>query len=513
MPLHFPCSLYRRSWFHGSSICRVAASCGAVIALSVALDGADVGGSAIARAAEPAKSKVALPATPVANIKAATAKAPATRLKPGANPAAAGDADEAPYGIEKRVLWETSNVAGTPDPPLPYDTERVYSHVRFDNSLDMVLSPDQKRWFIIEDKGTIYSFPKDDPNGRMDLFMDIRRKDHRYLQPWQQRRLWSMVFHPKFAENGFVYVTYLDSLPGPTRTRLSRFKVDFNAPQEPPVCDVESEYIMCEWLAGIDHFGGCLKFGPDGYLYWPVGDGSPCCDSGLSGQDLSDFNSSVLRIDVDRNDKGKAYAVPADNPFVDRQGARPEIWAYGTRNIWKMSFDRKTGDLWAGDVGQDLWDWILLVEKGGNYGWSVVEGSHPFKPEQKPGPTPILKPVVEHEHSEARSITGGIVYRGKQRPELVGTYIYGDFETGKIWGLHYDTEKHKLVSHHELADTALKLVSFAEDEEGELYILDYAGTIHRLIPAPPKWPRPTSPACSARRGCLRRRPNISPPPV
>src|SRR5262249_37580106 len=176
------------------------------------------------------------------------------------------------------------------------------------------------------------------------------------------------------------------------------------------------------------------------------------------------------------------YGVPRDNPFVNFKGARPEVWAYGLRQPWKMSFDRQTGELWVGEVGQDLWEMVIKVEKGGNYGWSVTEGTHPFRPERKRGPTPILKPVVEHPHSDFRSLPGGFVYRGQPLQGLVGAYVYGDFATGRVWALRYDGKK--VTWHRELVARPLRVVCWGEDNAGELYFLDFmGGQVHRLAPA------------------------------
>src|SRR5262249_51563088 len=152
-----------------------------------------------------------------------------------------------------------------------------------------------------------------------------------------------------------------------------------------------------------------------------------------TGQNLGDLLGSILRVNVDKTEAGRNYAVPPDNPFVKTPGARAEVWAYGLRQPWKYSFDSATGDLCAGEVGQDLWEMVYKIEKGGNYGWSVMEGTHPFRPNRKRGPTPILPPVVEHDHNDFRCLTGGYVYHGKRLPELTGAYVYGDFDTGKIW--------------------------------------------------------------------------------
>ena len=198
---------------------------------------------------------------------------------------------------------------------------------------------------------------------------------------------------------------------------MSRFTV---TKTDPPRIDPASEEIVITFLGG-GHNGGDLHFGPDGMLYISTGDAaSPNPPDPLNtGQDSSDLLSSILRIDVDRKDAGKNYAVPKDNPFVGMKDVRPEIWAYGFRNPWRMSFDRQTGDLWVGDVGWELWEMVHRVEKGGNYGWSIMEGPQPIKPTQKIGPTPIRPPMIELPHTIAASVTGGYVYRGKKFPELV----------------------------------------------------------------------------------------------
>jgi putative heme-binding domain-containing protein len=228
-----------------------------------------------------------------------------------------------------------------------------------------------------------------------------------------------------------------------------------------------------------------MAFGPDGFLYLSTGDAEVPAppDPRITGQDLDDFLSCILRIDVDRRDAGKAYAVPKDNPFVAKLGAMPEIWAHGFRNPWKISFDRKTGNLWCGDVGWEQWENIFLVTRGGNYGWSCMEGNYSLFPERK-GPTPISPPVVTHSHTEAASITGGFVYHGRRLPELEGAYVYADYETGKIWALWHDGRQ--ITRHDEIADTNLRIVTFGQGEDGELLFAHYGtpSTLHRLARNP-----------------------------
>jgi putative heme-binding domain-containing protein len=388
-------------------------------------------------------------------------------------------------GIEKRTPWTTSRLTGSPDPPPPYRLERVFPKLTFKNPLLLSNAPGTDRLFVGEQAGKIYSFPNDPGCDRADLFLDLTTE----LQSWDPaakgvEALYGLTFHPQFAQNRYCYVCYvLNSKtsrdPLPDGTRVSRFRV---SDTDPPRCDPKSEQVLITWLAG-GHNGGCLCFGRDGYLYISTGDAtSPNPPDALdTGQDLSDLLSSILRIDVDRAGD-KPYTVPADNPFVQTPGARPEIWAYGFRNPWKMSFDRVTGELWVGDVGWELWELVFRIQRGGNYGWSVKEGRQWVRPEGKRGPTPILPPTLDFPHTEAASITGGFVYRGRRLQDLVGAYICGDWVTRKLWGTHFDGDR--ITRHRELAQGTERIVAFSEDNAGELYLLNYdeVGTLHQLVP-------------------------------
>ncbi|HLJ93421.1 MAG TPA: PQQ-dependent sugar dehydrogenase [Gemmataceae bacterium] len=394
---------------------------------------------------------------------------------------------ERSFGIGKRVPWTTSRITGSPEPPHPYRAERVFPKLGFKNPLLITNAPGTDRLFVGEHAGKLCSFPNDPTRDKADLFLDLTKE----LQSWDRTKVkdvdavYGLAFHPKFAQNRYCYVCYVLNSKTPGQqladgSRVSRFRV---TETDPPRCDPKSERVLITWLAG-GHNGGCLQFGPDGYLYISTGDAADPNppDRFDTGQDISDLLSSILRIDVDRTDPGKAYAVPPDNPFVKTPGARPEIWAYGFRNPWRMSFDRVTGDLWVGDVGWELWEMVYRVQRGGNYGWSVMEGRQPVRPNSKRGPTPILPPVLDFPHTEAASITGGYVYRGKRLKDLIGTYLCGDWVTRKIWGTRFDGDR--IVSHKELAQTNLRIVAFGEDNDGELYFLNYdeGGGIYRLVP-------------------------------
>jgi glucose/arabinose dehydrogenase len=188
-----------------------------------------------------------------------------------------------------------------------------------------------------------------------------------------------------------------------------------------------------------------------------------------------------LRIDVDHKDPGLNYSIPKDNPFVGRgDEARGEIWAYGIRNVWRIAFDRKTGELWAGDVGQDMWEEIDIITRGGNYGWNLREAKHKFGPTGSEPRPELIDPIWEYNHGVGKSITGGTVYRGKQVPELTGKYIYADYVTGQIWALTYDREKKQVTANQTIQQKGLPILSFGEDDQGEVYFLTQNGGIYKF---------------------------------
>lgn len=376
-----------------------------------------------------------------------------------------------PTGIEKRELWTSSKVKGSPEPPDPYIMTRVYPKLKFDEALEIVAVPGRKAWAVAERQGKVFAFDATANEPEKRLVLDVKHT------------VYGLVFHPKFPAAAYLYLSEVPDGSKETAdgSRVVRYAVD----PKTMTADPTTAKVIFTWPNG-GHNGGCLRFGPDGMLYLSTGDGSGIADSLEAGQNLGAVTGKILRLDVDRPADGKGYAVPADNPFVKTEGARPENWAYGIRQCWKIGFDPATGDLWAGEVGQDLWDMVLKVEKGGNYGWSVNEGSHPFRPERKRGPTAILPPVVEHTHAEFRSVTGGFVYRGKRLPELGGHYVYGDYDTGRVWAFKYDATAKKATAHRQLTDTTLRIVAWGQDADGEVVALDFIdGGIWQLAPAPP----------------------------
>ncbi|MEZ5385716.1 MAG: PQQ-dependent sugar dehydrogenase [Prosthecobacter sp.] len=367
-----------------------------------------------------------------------------------------------------------SRIHGSPEAPKPYIAEQVFKDVSLNNALEMIAIPGAHRFVVVEQGGKIFTFADAIDSASKDLMIDLK-PDHPQLQ-----KAYGIAFHPKWRENGLVFLAYAYGAGVQDGTKLSRFKL---ARQEPPVLDPKSETVLLTWRSG-GHNGASLQFGPDGMLYISTGDSEvPSPPDPLNtGQDISDLLSSILRIDVDREENGRAYAIPADNPFLNTPGALPENYAFGFRNPWKISFDSK-GRLWCGDVGWELWEMIHLVQRGGNHGWSAMEASQPIKPETR-RPEPIIPPVAAHPHTEAASITGGYVYHGKRFPELRDAYIYGDYETGKIWALWHDGVQ--VTRREEIADTPHKIVSFGQSGDGEVYWMNWEQEtrIYRLAPNP-----------------------------
>lgn len=372
------------------------------------------------------------------------------------------------YDVHERALWTTSRVHGQPDPPDAYTTERIFPNLSFVEPLSMCPVPGHNKFCVATRSGKIYTFDNVPDVKQAQLLIDLGKT------------IYGVAFHPNFEDNGYFFVTNFanPSLTESAGAHLSRFCVDS---QQAMTASLHSQEIILKWPSG-SHNGGCIQFGPDGYLYLSIGDNSGIGDELLTGQDISDLSGSLLRIDVDQPSAGKLYSIPPDNPFAGDAGARGEIWSFGHRHVWKFSFDEQHR-LWAGDVGQDLWEAIYLIEKGGNYGWSIREAGHPYRPERPQGPGEIKKPIVEHSHSHFRSVTGGYVLQSDRLGELKGAYIYGDYDTGAIWALKY--EAGQVSMHEKLADTQLRIVEFAQDKTGDVYLVDFVGGgIHQLIRTP-----------------------------
>jgi len=351
----------------------------------------------------------------------------------------------------KWLGWQFETDAGKPNPLRPI----FLTHA----------GDGTNRVFVIVQHGVIYVFPNDQAAHEAKIFLDLRDRVV-YDDNQNEEGLLGLAFHPKFKDNGELFVYYTPKSPKLTNV-VSRFRL---RKDDPTKADPASE----ERLLSIkkpfwNHDGGTLCFGSDGYLYFTHGDGGAANDPHDNGQNLNSWLGKIHRIDVDRRDPGLKYAIPKDNPFAGRRDVRPEIWAYGLRNVWRMAFDG--GTLWAADVGQELWEEINLIQRGGNYGWNRREGRHPFGPRPS-GPLPeYIEPIWEYHHDLGKSITGGCVYRGQRLPELTGHYLYGDYVSCKLWALLYDHGAQRVIANRSIQDPNVPVFSFGQDERGEVYFL------------------------------------------
>jgi glucose/arabinose dehydrogenase len=330
---------------------------------------------------------------------------------------------------------------------------------------------DSNRIFVATQRGAIHVFENSPSASQTKLFLDITSKVHDWRKDNEEGML-GLAFHPNYKKNGQFFVSYTSEAELHTSI-ISRFSV---SKRDPNLADPDSEQIVIKIPQPFaNHNGGSIAFGPDGYLYIGLGDGGHRNDELRNGQNLETWMGSILRIDVGGQDGDRGYAIPKDNPFVDRPQAKPEIYAYGFRNIWRLSFDRKTGSLWAGDVGQDLWEEIHIVRRGGNYGWNSREGSYAFGNAQYEVSDEPIDPVWEYDHRTGKSITGGFVYRGSRLPALQGHYLYADYVSGRIWALHYDEAAGKVVKNWRIPSTPMAMLAFGEDAAGEVYCLVESG--------------------------------------
>ena len=335
------------------------------------------------------------------------------------------------------------------------------------------------RIFVPIQQGTIHVFPNDEAATATKVFLDITKKV-RYLDKQNEEGLLGMAFHPKYKQNGEFFVFYTD-VKSKMANVVSRFRVSRDDPNK---ADPASEEVIIRFEKPFwNHDGGTILFGPDGYLYITHGDGGAGDDPHENGQNLKTLLGKVLRIDVDHKENGKNYAIPKDNPFVGKKDAAPENWAFGLRNIWRMAFDRKTGELWAGEVGQNLYEEINILKAGGNYGWSIREALHPFSAKGVDVRPDLIEPIWEYHHDIGKSVTGGLVYRGSKLPELDGAYLYADYVSLRMWAVWYDAAKGRVVANREIPDVGVAVPSFGEDEKGDAYIVIHAPTarvIHRI---------------------------------
>jgi glucose/arabinose dehydrogenase len=358
--------------------------------------------------------------------------------------------------------------------PANIQIARVFPNLSFPELTNLAQPKDQSGLiFITEQKGIVESFLAGEPQKGSTTFLDITSRVNR---GGTEEGLLGLAFDPNYQENGYFYLYY--SAANPRRSVISRFT---RSQVNPASADPASEVIIMEIDQPFaNHNGGQLTFGPDGNLYIGLGDGGGAGDPQGNGQNLNTLLGSILRIDVKGLSEKGGYKIPPDNPFVNRADARPEIWAYGLRNPWRFSFDRQTGLLWAGDVGQDKWEEIDIITKGANYGWNIMEGFHCYSPSSGCNQSGLTLPLAGYDHSQGCSVTGGYVYRGDKVPSLTGYYIYGDYCSGNIWALLF--QNNAVSQNTLLLKSGLAISSFGEDQAGNFYILAQAGGIYTLVP-------------------------------
>jgi glucose/arabinose dehydrogenase len=329
------------------------------------------------------------------------------------------------------------------------------------------------RFFVTEQAGRIRVFDNKPNVAQASVFLDI---SDRVFSVQPEEGLLGLAFAPDFTTSGKFYVDYVADKP--LRTVIARFSASPGA----DAADKASEERILEINQPFpNHKGGQVVFGPDGFLYIGLGDGGSGNDPMKNGQNLNVLLAKILRIDVSGAGNGLAYRIPADNPFAGKSGNRGEIWAYGLRNPWRFSFDRQTGDLWVGDVGQNAFEEIAIVTKGGNYGWSVMEGNQCLGGGRSCDASGLTPPIFDYPTGENCAITGGFVYRGSAIPRIQGAYIYGDYCSGRIWGLRYNGRQ--VTAQAQLIDSPMQISSFATDHDGNIYALAYAtsGGIFRIV--------------------------------
>lgn len=362
-------------------------------------------------------------------------------------------------GLMAASSW---GLSGKPAPVNGPITLQVFVEHNFSKPVFLTASPDQSdRLFVVEQNGRIITLTGSQQ--KHSLFLDIGEQ----LSTGGERGLLGLAFHPQYSTNGRFFVNYTRAKDG--ATVIAEYRVS----SDPDKADPHETIRLVIPQPYSNHNGGMVAFGPDKFLYIGMGDGGSAGDPENRAQNRGSLLGKILRIDVDGP---PPYSIPPDNPFVSRQG-QPEIFALGLRNLWRFSFDRSTGELWAGDVGQNLWEEIDVIEKGNNYGWRLLEGTHCFNPPTNcRSSQSLVPPVTEYQHEQGRcSVTGGYVYRGKRLPALEGVYVFGDYCTGEIWG-YRDGQTTLLL------DTDVRIASFGEDRAGELYVIGHQGKIFQIAP-------------------------------
>jgi glucose/arabinose dehydrogenase len=358
-------------------------------------------------------------------------------------------------------------------------TQAVFSNLSFSQPVALMQAPgDSARWFVAEKGGIVRVFANDQNTAAASIFLDISS----LVNASGEGGLLGLTFHPNFPATPEAFLSYTRN-GAPLISYVSRF-LSTDAGQT--LNAATEEVILTVDQPATNHNGGNIAFGPDGFLYVGFGDGGGSGDPNGNGQDTRTLMGTIVRIDVEG---GSPYGIPAGNPFqanvicTDGSGVEncPEIYAWGLRNPWRFGFDTVTSKLWVGDVGQADWEEIDVITVGGNYGWNVREGAHCFNPGSGCADT-FIEPIAEYDRGLGGSITGGLVYRGTAIFELAGWYLFGDFASGRLFGIREDSAAG--VEPEVLRETGLQIVSFGQDVDGEIYILNFVGTIHQIVDAP-----------------------------
>ena len=371
-----------------------------------------------------------------------------------------------------------------PPPPPPaatpsITTEPTFTNLSFSQPVALRQAPgDNGRWFVVRKAGVIEVFDNDPATMTTSEFIDISAD----VNAAGEGGLLGLAFHPGFPATPYAYLSYTRT-SAPLVSWISRFTTNDNGQTLDPASEL---VLFTVEQFDTNHNGGDLAFGPDGFLYAGFGDGGGGGDPQGNGQNTMTIPGSIVRVDVDT---ASPFDIPPTNPFSGNalcatgSGAAPcpEIFAWGFRNPWRFSFDTDTGKLWAGDVGQASWEEIDVVELGDNYGWNVREGANCFSPATGCAETTV-DPITEYPRGGGGSVTGGYVYRGSTIPDLDGWYVFGDFITGQLYAVPEDSPIG--TDPVEMADTSLQIVSFGQDQDGEIYVVDFSGSLHRVIETP-----------------------------
>ena len=363
-----------------------------------------------------------------------------------------------------------------------YALQEAFSNLpSFASPTDAVVIPDgSNRILVLEQRGGLWIF---DPQSALTkrLFWDGRKV---VSLDGCEDGLLGCAFHPDFANNHYIYLNYTTGSTPQWTSHIVRYECSAGSLDSIIPSSAFDIITIVQPFGLCNHKGGCLQFGPDGYLYASFGDGGSGGDPNGNGQKKTVLLGKILRLDVDHEADGNHYAIPASNPFAaNTQGFKKEIYSYGMRNTWKFSFDRKTGTLWAGDVGQNEYEEIDTIVNGGNYGWNIMEGFHCYpNGDFNCDSTGMIPPIWEYFHASGNNaIMGGYVYRGSALPLLIGKYIYGDQGSGRVWALTTgnDPVKNQLLVDRQPA--TISITSFMEDQNKELYAIAYGGKIYKLI--------------------------------